>query len=92
MTPDSVRDNPERNRFELPLDGHTAFSEYRRNGGVLTIMHTEVPPELNGRGIGSALVRGMLAIVRRDGLKVVPRCPFVRAYIGKHSEYADLLA
>ena len=92
MTPDSVRDNPERNRFELPLDGHTAFSEYRRNGDVLTIMHTEVPPELNGRGIGSALVRGMLAIVRRDGLKVVPRCPFVRAYIGKHSEYADLLA
>ena len=92
MTPDSVRDNPERNRFELPLDGHTAFSEYRRTGDVLTIMHTEVPPELNGRGIGSALVRGMLAIVRRDGLKVVPRCPFVRAYIGKHSEYADLLA
>ena len=92
MTPDSVRDNSERNRFELPLDGHTAFSEYLRNGGVLTIMHTEVPPELNGRGIGSALVRGMLAIVRRDGLKVVPRCPFVRAYIGKHSEYADLLA
>ena len=91
MTPDSVRDNSERNRFELPLDGHTAFSEYRRNGDVLTIMHTEVPPELNGRGIGSALVRGMLAIVRRDGLKVVPRCPFVRAYIGKHSEYADLL-
>ena len=92
MTPDSVRDNSERNRFELPLDGHTAFSEYRRNGDVLTIMHTEVPPELNGRGIGSALVRGMLDIVRRDSLKVVPRCPFVRAYIDKHPEYADLLA
>lgn len=92
MEPDSVRDNAERSRFELPLDGHTAFSEYRRQGDVLTIMHTEVPPALNGRGIGSALVRGMLGIVRQNGWKVVPRCPFVRGYIDKHPEYADLLA
>jgi predicted GNAT family acetyltransferase len=47
---------------------------------------------LNGRGIGSALVRGMLGIVRQNGWKVVPRCPFVRGYIDKHPEYADLLA
>jgi len=87
----AVRDNADRHRFELDLDGHTAFSEYRRDGNVLTIMHTEVPKALEGRGIGSSLVRGMLDLVRAQGLKVVPRCPFVKAYIERHAEYADLL-
>jgi len=88
--PDSDRDNAERHRFELDLDGHTAFSEYRRADGVLTIMHTEVPKELNGRGIGSKLVRGLLDIARSQGLKVRPLCPFVASYMDKHAEYADL--
>ncbi len=88
--PDNVRDNAERRRFELDLDGHTAFSEYRRAGGVLTVMHTEVPKELNGRGIGSRLVRGLLDIARSQGLKVLPLCPFVASYMDKHAEYADL--
>lgn len=86
----NVRDNTERRRFELETDGHIAFSEYRRDGGVLTVMHTEVPPALNGKGIGSALVRGLLDIARAQGLKVVPKCPFVAGYIDKHPEYADL--
>jgi hypothetical protein len=85
-----VRDNTERHRFELGLDGHTAFSEYRRADGVLTVMHTEVPAELNGRGIGSRLVKGLLDIARAEGLKVRPRCPFVAAYMDKHPDYADL--
>jgi predicted GNAT family acetyltransferase len=89
---ETVRDNPERHRFELDADGHVAFSNYRREGGVLTVLHTEVPAALNGRGIGSALVRGLLAIARGEGLKVRPVCPFVKAYIGKHPEYGDLLA
>ncbi len=55
-------------------------------------MHTEVPTALNGRGIGSALVRGELDIARAQGLKVEARCPFVAAYIAKHPEYADLPA
>jgi hypothetical protein len=86
-----VRDNTELHRFELDADGQLAYSNYKREGGVITIMHTEVPPALNGRGIGSALARGLLAIVRAQGLKVVPRCPFVAGYIAKHPEYADLL-
>jgi predicted GNAT family acetyltransferase len=88
--PDNVRDNAERQRFELDLDGHTAFAEYRRADGLLTIKHTEVPKELNGRGIGSRLVRGMLDIARSQGLKVRPLCPFVASYMDKHAEYADL--
>ena len=86
----AVRDNAERHRFELDADGHIAFSEYTRDGATLTIRHTEVPKELNGKGIGSALVRGLLDIARAQGLKVVPLCPFVASYIAKHPEYADL--
>jgi uncharacterized protein len=86
----NVLDNAERHRFELEVEGRTAFSNYRRAGGILTILHTEVPKELNGRGIGSALVRGLLEIARVQGLKVRPLCPFVKAYIDKQAEYADL--
>jgi uncharacterized protein len=87
-----VRDNTERHRFELDLDGHTAFSTYRREGSLITILHTEVPKELNGQGIGSRLARGLLEIARAQGLKVKPLCPFVAAYMDKHPEYADLRA
>jgi len=86
-----IRDNTERHRFELDADGHVAFSHYKRDGGTITIMHTEVPKELKGKGIGSALVRGLLDIVRAQGFKIVPLCPFVAGYIAKHPEYADLL-
>ena len=57
--PNAVRDNAERHRFELDAGGHVAFSNYKRDGGTLTIMHTEVPAALSGKGIGSALVRGL---------------------------------
>lgn len=88
----TVRDNTERHRFELGLEGQTAFANYRRADGVLYVMHTEVPRELNGRGIGSALVRGVLDIARAQGLKVRPICSFVASYMDKHPEYADLRA
>jgi predicted GNAT family acetyltransferase len=87
-----VTDNPAHHRFELQLDGHTAFASYRRDGNVLLVYHTEVPPEFEGRGIGSALVRGMLEIARGERLKVKPFCSFVSAYIRRHPEYNDLLA
>ncbi len=88
----NVRDNTDRHRFELGADGHVAFSNYRRDGNILTIMHTEVPAALNGQGIGSTLVRGLLEIARAQGLKVKPLCPFVASYMTKHPEYADLLS
>jgi predicted GNAT family acetyltransferase len=87
----AIRDNTERQRFELDADGHTAFSTYKRADGVLTILHTEVPKELEGRGIGSALIRGVLDIARKAGLKVVTLCPFAKSYIERHPEFADLL-
>ena len=89
---DAVRDNPARHRFELDADGDIAFANYRRDGSVLTVMHTEVPKRLEGHGIGSRLVAGALDIARAQGLTVVPRCSFVKAYIKRHPAYADLLA
>jgi predicted GNAT family acetyltransferase len=86
----TVHDNPSLHRFELEVDGHVAFSEYARTPDVITFMHTEVPEALAGKGIGSKLIRGALDLVRADGLKVIALCPFVKAYIDKHPDAADL--
>jgi predicted GNAT family acetyltransferase len=86
-----VEDHPERHRFELDVDGATAIATYRLHGDVITFVHTEVPKPLEGRGIASRLILGALAQVRARGLKVIPSCPFVKAYIGKHPEWQDLL-
>jgi predicted GNAT family acetyltransferase len=86
----NFRDNTERHRFELDADGHVAFSNYKRADGVLTILHTEVPKALEGHGIGSALIQGVLDTARSQGLKVVTVCPFAESYVDRHPEYADL--
>ena len=89
--PAEVRDNAALNRFELDADGHTAVAHYKPSPGVITLTHTEVPQELSGRGIGSTLARGALALARAQGLKVVVKCPFIAAYMAKHTEFNDLL-
>ncbi|BCP51398.1 N-acetyltransferase [Kaistia sp. 32K] len=78
-------------RFEMELDGHVAFILYRLQGDVVELVHTEVPPELSGRGIGTKLVRAVLDRLRDQGARIHPLCPFVDAYIGHHPEYADLV-
>ena len=88
---DTVSDNPAQQRYELAVDGHVAASYYEIADGVITFVHTEVPPELGGKGIGSKLIKGALDQVRAEGLKVIAQCPFVKAYIEKHPEYADVL-
>ena len=87
-----VRDNPGRQRYELVLPEGLAYATYQQRGEVMAISHSEVPPEVEGRGIGSALVRGTLDDIRKRGLKVLPLCGFVAAYIRRHKEYQDLLA
>jgi len=86
-----VVNNPAQHRYELVVDGHLAATYYKLSDGVITFIHTEVPKELGGKGVGSQLIKGALDQVRVDGLKVIPECPFVKAYIDKHPEYADLL-
>jgi predicted GNAT family acetyltransferase len=86
-----VVNNTAKQRYELAVDGHIAATYYRITGGLITFVHTEVPPELGGKGIGSRLIKGALDQVRAGGLKVIAQCPFVKAYIEKHPDYADLL-
>ena len=86
-----VVNNRAQHRYELTVDGHLAAAYYTVSGDVITFVHTEVPPELGGKGVGSKLVKGALDQVRAEGLKVIAQCPFVKAYIGKHAEYSDLL-
>ena len=89
---ETVRDSPARRRFELEVEGHTAFTEYKLASGVITFVHTEVPKALAGRGVATRLVKGALDQVRARGLKVVAKCPFVAGFIAKHRDYQDLLA
>lgn len=86
-----IINNRAHHRFELTVDGHLAATYYKISDGVITFIHTEVPPELGGRGIGSQLIKGALDQVRSEGLKVIAQYPFVKAYIDKHPDYADLL-
>ncbi|MEP6484553.1 MAG: GNAT family N-acetyltransferase [Rudaea sp.] len=88
----SVIDNPERHRFEYEVEGKTAFIDYRRSPGVVALTHAEVPTELEGRGVGSHLVRGTLDLVRASGDKVIPACSFVAAFIQRNADYQDLVA
>jgi uncharacterized protein len=86
-----IVNNRAEHRYELTVDGHLAATYYEIADGVITFVHTEVPSELGGKGIGSRLIKGALDQVRADGLKVIAQCPFVKAFIGKNPAYQDLL-
>lgn len=88
---EDVKDNRAAHRFELTVEGITAYAEYVRAPGVITFTHTIVPEALGGKGVGSRLAKGALDAVRAEGLKVVPQCPFIAAYIKKHPEYQPLV-
>jgi uncharacterized protein len=88
-----VVDNPAQGRYEVRVDGALAgFAAYRDEGDRLVFTHTEVDDAYEGQGLGGRLAAGALDDVRRRGLLVVPRCPFIRAWIERHPDYADLVA
>ncbi len=88
----TIRDNTALSRFELDAEGVTAVANYRLSGDVMTITHTEVPPDARNRGIASRLIEGMLVEARSRGLKIVPLCSFVKTYVDRHPEVRNLLA
>ncbi|GAB2830626.1 GNAT family N-acetyltransferase [Actinocorallia aurea] len=86
-----ITDAPERERFEIHLDGALAgFAEYMRGPSLVVYPHTVVHREYEGRGLGSALARAVLDDARARGLKVLPTCPFIAAYMVRVPEYGDL--
>ena len=78
-------------QFEVRTARGVALLKYVPEGDVLDLVHTEVPKDVEGRGVGSALARAALDYARVQHLSVKPTCPFVRAFISKHAEYADLI-
>jgi predicted GNAT family acetyltransferase len=90
--PNEVTHDEGRRRFELEDEGATGYLTYEIEDGRIVFTHTIVPPELEGRGVGSRIVQTGLDHARAEGLKVVPVCSFVRSYIERHEEHADLLA
>ena len=90
--PPPVVDNPARHRFEIDLgNGEFAFAAYNLLPGAIRFYHTEVPESHGGQGLGTALIKAGLAAARERGLKVIPICPFFRAYLKKHPEEQGLV-
>ena len=87
----AVVNNESAGRFEIDIEGQLAVSKYRRRDNKIVFTHTEVPEEFEGRGIGNKLAVAALDFARREGLRVVPRCRFIAAFIERHSEYQDLV-
>jgi predicted GNAT family acetyltransferase len=87
-----VVDNPSAGRFELTIDGRTAFAAYTASGRSIVFTHTEVPAEMQGKGVGSTLARGALDAARSRNAEVVPLCPFMASFIRSHPQYLDLVS
>lgn len=84
-----VTDNQAESRFELKVGGQLAELRYRRNGRRLVLVHTEVPPELKGGGIGGRLVTAALDRAAHDGMTVVPLCAFANGWLRRHADAAS---
>jgi predicted GNAT family acetyltransferase len=86
-----VENDDKAQQFQVRVEGHLARILYAYSNGSIVFVHTEVPPALEGRGIAGKLARAALEYAREHKLSVIPRCPFVAAYIRKHPEYQSLV-
>jgi predicted GNAT family acetyltransferase len=86
-----VRHNEPLRRFEADVEGGVAHCDYERRGDVLYVNNTEVPVESEGRGIAAAVVAALMEYARQNGLRVAPRCSYVRNYMRRHGETQALL-
>jgi predicted GNAT family acetyltransferase len=87
-----VRHAPHASRFEAVVEGELCRLDYRLDADLMRIHHTAVPSRLEGRGIAAALTRSAVEHARAEGLRIEPLCGYVRAWMTRHPEYADLIA
>ena len=85
---DPVADNQAESRFEIRTGGHLAELSYHRHGDRLALIHTEVPEELEGHGLGGRLVTAAVDRAAREGLTIVPFCPYARGWLERHPDVA----
>jgi uncharacterized protein len=88
----SVTHNAAAGQFEARTEHGIALLKYAVRGEVMDLAHTTVPQEAEGQGVGTSLAKAALDHARREGVKVIPSCPFVASYVERHEEYADLVA
>ena len=86
-----VQHERSRDRFIATVDGAVAVLNYKEQGEMIYLVHTEVPLSMEGKGIGGKLAKAGLDYARDKGLKVVARCPFVASYLQRHPEYQDFV-
>lgn len=84
--------NPSANRYEARVDDELiGLAAYVTHGNSRVFVHTEVAPAFQSFGVGGALARAAMDDVRAEGgLKVIPRCPFIKSWLDRHPEYSDL--
>lgn len=83
--------NPEKKRFEWNQDGLTSMVEYVMGNNLMVFSHTEVPPALEGQGIAAKMAKFALDYARDQQLRILPLCPYIKAYIERHPEYKPLI-
>lgn len=83
--------NEERKRFEIEIEGHYAFINYKEDGHQITLVHTETDPKLSGKGTTTAVLEKILLYLKNNKLSFTPFCPFVFTYIKKHPEWKYLV-
>ncbi|MFC7772754.1 GNAT family N-acetyltransferase [Flavobacterium sp. GCM10027622] len=83
--------NETKHQFEISIDEHKALIAYKETEGVIALIHTEVEPELEGKGAATAVIEKTLDYIKKDQYKLVPLCPLVFAYIKRHPEWKEIV-
>jgi predicted GNAT family acetyltransferase len=83
--------NEKANQFEMAVDGHTAIIVYKEYPGKIALIHTEVPPVLEGKGVATAIIEKALNYIEQNNLKLIPICPVVVAYVKRHPEWRRIV-
>jgi predicted GNAT family acetyltransferase len=78
--------------FELTVEGHRAFIDYKQKDDKIYLIHTEVPVELEGKGVASAIVEKAFNYIEENNLKLIPLCVYVASYLKRHPEWNRILA